>query len=130
MVILRVSRRGTLEYINCGHIPPLLVADPKADYCGQGGLLLGLPMHNPHTQQGVLPPGGTILLLTDGLVEERHVFLDVNMERLRVAAQDIRDADVDTFADHVLSMFGAREDDVALIALRRGRLPSAEQTFD
>jgi hypothetical protein len=64
------------------------------------------------------------------LVEERHVFLDVNMERLRVAAQDIRDADVDTFADHALSMFGAREDDVALIALRRARLPSAEQTFD
>jgi hypothetical protein len=52
------------------------------------------------------------------------------MERLRVAAQDIRDADVDTFADHALSMFGAREDDVALIALRRARLPSAEQTFD
>ena len=129
-LVLLDPASGGLQIVNCGHIPPLLVAGSKADYCGQGGLLLGLPMHDPYTQQAVLAPGGTILLLTDGLVEERQVFLDVNMERLRVAAQDIRDADVDTFADHVLSMFGAREDDVALIALRRARLPSAEQTFD
>ena len=88
-------------------------------YRGQGGLLLGLPMHDPHAERAVLAPGGTILLLTDGLVEERQ-FFDVNMERLRAGhPRHLREADVDTFADDILSMFGPREDDVALIALRR-----------
>jgi len=128
-LVLLDPASGELQIVNCGHIPPLLVGS-ETGYCGQGGLLLGLPMHDPHAERAVLAPGGTILLLTDGLVEERQVFLDVNMERLRAAAHDLREADVDTFADHILSMFGPREDDVALIALRRTRLAAAEQTFD
>jgi CheY-like chemotaxis protein len=110
---------GELEIVNCGHIPPLLIAGSGASYCGQGGLLLGMPMHDPHSEPAVLPPGGTLLLVTDGLIEDRHVLLDDNLERLRAVAEAGRDADVGTFADHLLSEFGPREDDVALIAVRR-----------
>ena len=60
-----------------------------------------------------------LLLMTDGLVEERDVFLDVNLEKLRVAAQEVSGADVEAFSNHLMSIFGPREDDVAMIALRR-----------
>lgn len=110
---------GETQIVNCGHIPPLLIGGSGASYRGQGGLLLGMPMHDPHSENVVLPPGGTLLLVTDGLVEERRALLDDNLERLRAAAEGRRDADVDTLADYLLSEFGAREDDVALIVLRR-----------
>jgi len=110
---------GELQIVNCGHMPLLLVDGTTATYCGQGGLLLGLPMHEPHVETTFLPVGGTVLLMTDGLVEDRGVFLDVNLEKLRVAAQEISGADVEAFSNHLMSIFGPREDDVAMIALRR-----------
>jgi serine phosphatase RsbU (regulator of sigma subunit) len=110
---------GDLLIVNCGHMPPLLVAGSDADYVGGGGLLLGLPMHEPHVERASLPPGGTLLLMTDGLVEDRHIVLDDNLEKLRAAAQEVAGADVEAFSNHLMSAFGPREDDVAMIALRR-----------
>ena len=55
----------------------------------------------------------------DGLVEERGVFIDVNLEKLRVAAQEASGADVEAFSNHLMSIFGPREDDVAMVAVRR-----------
>jgi Stage II sporulation protein E (SpoIIE) len=110
---------GELQIVNCGHMAPLLVGGPDAAYVGEGGLLLGLPMHKPHVEMAFLPPDGTLLLITDGLVEERGVFLDVNLEKLRVAAQEASGADVEAFSNHVMSIFGPREDDVAMVAVRR-----------
>jgi hypothetical protein len=100
-------------------MPLLLVQGGTATYCGEGGLLLGLPMHEPHVETTFLPEGGIVLLMTDGLVEDRGVFLDVNLEKLRVAAQEVSGADVEAFSNHLMSIFGPREDDVAMIALRR-----------
>jgi hypothetical protein len=110
---------GELQIVNCGHMPLLLVDGANAAYFGEGGLLLGVPMHEPHIQATSVPPGGTVLLITDGLVEERGVFVDVNLDKLRAAAQEVGAADVGAFSDHLMSAFGPREDDVALIAIRR-----------
>ncbi len=114
---------GELQTVNCGHMPLLLVDGAGATYLGEGGLLLGVPMHEPHVETTFLPVGGTVLLMTDGLVEERNVFLDVNLEKLRVAAQEVSGADVEAFSNHLMSIFGPREDDVAMIALRRTPMP-------
>ncbi len=110
---------GELQIVNCGHMPLLLVDGARAAYVGGGGLLLGLPMHEPHIETTCLPVGGTVLLMTDGLVEERGVLIDVNLEKLRVAAQEVSGADIEAFTNHLMSIFGPREDDVAMIALRR-----------
>jgi CheY-like chemotaxis protein len=114
---------GELQIVNCGHMPLLLVDGTSATYLGEGGLLLGVPMHEPHVETAFLPMGGTVLMMTDGLVEDRNVFLDVNLEKLRVAAQEVSGADVEAFSNHLMSIFGPREDDVAMIALRRTPLP-------
>jgi serine phosphatase RsbU (regulator of sigma subunit) len=105
--------------VNCGHIPPLLVDSGSAAYHGEGGLVLGLPRHEAHTETAQLPPGGTVLLVTDGLVEDRDVPLDANLEKLRVAAEAAATLDVEAFSNGIISLFGLREDDVAMIVLRR-----------
>lgn len=110
---------GEMEIVNCGHIPPLIASRGGAAYHGQGGLILGLPVHHPHTERVTLPAGGTLVLVTDGLIEERKVLLDDNMERLRAAAHGASAADVEAFSNHLIALFGQREDDVALIAVRR-----------
>ena len=115
---------GEVEIVNCGHIPPLLIGDGGAAYRGQGGMLLGAPVDHAHVEQAVLPPGGTLLMITDGLVEDRVSALDDNLERLRQAAQGRPGESLDAFTDRILALFGAREDDVALIALRRGPAPA------
>src|ERR1700749_3196519 len=100
-------------------MPPLLVAPGGADgpgaaaFVGEGGLMLGLTRHDPHVETASLPARGTVLLFTDGLVEDRAVHLDDNLEKLRVAALRAADADVEAFANRVMSVFGSSEDDVA-----------------
>jgi serine phosphatase RsbU (regulator of sigma subunit)/DNA-binding response OmpR family regulator len=118
-LVLVSPATGELSIVNCGHMPLLLVSGDGAAYAGEGGLVLGLTRHEPHTETVVLPVGGTALLFTDGLVEDRKIFLDTNLEILRAAAQEVADADVEAFANHVMSVFGPREDDVAMIVLRR-----------
>ena len=47
--------------------------------------MLGVARHEPHVESAVLPVGGTALLFTDGLVEDRTILLDDNLEKLRVS---------------------------------------------
>jgi serine phosphatase RsbU (regulator of sigma subunit)/CheY-like chemotaxis protein len=110
---------GDLELVNCGHIPALIVDRGSAAYHGEGGLMLGLPVHHPRVTRLVLPPGATEMLVTDGLVEDRRTFLDENLEKLRLAAQEVSGADLEAFTNHLMALFGPRDDDVAIIALRR-----------
>jgi serine phosphatase RsbU (regulator of sigma subunit) len=110
---------GELTIVNCGHMPLLLVDDAGAKYVGEGGLMLGLARHEPHMESAVLPVGGTVLLFTDGLVEDRQVLLDDNLEKLRAVAAEAAGQDIEAFANYVMSLFGPSEDDVAMIAVRR-----------
>jgi CheY-like chemotaxis protein len=111
---------GELELVNCGHIPPLIVDGDATGYRGEGGLMLGLPIHDAHVERMVLPAGATVLLITDGLVEDRRSVLDENMEKLLQSAKDVSGSDLEAFINHLMSLFGPREDDVAMIAVRRG----------
>lgn len=110
---------GELEIVNSGHLPLLLVDGPTAAYQGEGGVMLGMPVHGTRSVRTVLPRGGTALLFTDGLIENRRVMLDTNLEKLRLAAQEKHCLNPEAFTDHLLSLFGPFEDDVAMIALRR-----------
>ncbi|GAA4524593.1 MULTISPECIES: SpoIIE family protein phosphatase [Nonomuraea] len=108
---------GEVQLANAGHIPPLLVGD-GARYHGMGNLLLGVAEEEYKVDHLMLPPGGTIVLFTDGLLEDRDVLLDVSLERARELAETVED-DLEHFCDRMLAAFGSREDDVALVVLRR-----------
>jgi serine phosphatase RsbU (regulator of sigma subunit)/CheY-like chemotaxis protein len=110
---------GEFQVVNCGHIPPLVFDGETAAYGGEGGVLLGARLHHPLVEHGVLPAGGVILMVTDGLIEDRHGGLIGNMEQLRVMAENVGDDDLETVSDSILARFGMREDDVALVAIRR-----------
>jgi CheY-like chemotaxis protein len=110
---------GELQIVNCGHIPPLLVDACRAVYHGEGGLVLGLSRHEPHSEAACLAVGGTALLVTDGLIEDRGVSIDTNLEKLRITAEAASEDDVEAFSNAIISVFGVREDDVAMIVLRR-----------
>ncbi|MFC5832205.1 SpoIIE family protein phosphatase [Nonomuraea insulae] len=108
---------GELEVANAGHIPPLF-AGPGGAYHTLGNLLLGALPEVYTVDRLKLPPGGTLLLFTDGLVEDRRISLDESMENARRLAETVED-DLEEFADRILAAFGSREDDVALVVLRR-----------
>src|ERR1700733_7366790 len=118
-LVLLDPANGELTIVNCGHMPPLLVDGASAAFVGEGGLMLGLTRHDPHVEKTSLPVGGTVLLFTDGLVEDRAVNLNDNLEKLRGVTLQAADADVEAFANQVMSVFGSSEDDVAMIVARR-----------
>ncbi|HTI33615.1 MAG TPA: ATP-binding protein, partial [Miltoncostaea sp.] len=71
--------------------------------------------------QATVPPGATLLLFTDGLVERRAEALDVGLERLGVAASAVRTEPAGVLADRVVAQLTGEvhADDVALLVARR-----------
>lgn len=108
---------GETEIVNAGHIPPLL-AGKDAVYHRFGNLLLGVADETYRVDRVHLPEDATVLLFTDGLVEDRDKLLDESLEIARQQAEHVGD-DLECFCDRLIARFGAREDDVALVALRR-----------
>jgi serine phosphatase RsbU (regulator of sigma subunit)/DNA-binding NarL/FixJ family response regulator len=113
------SQTGQLSIVNCGHMPLLMLDGSGEAYVGEGGLMLGLARHEPHVETALLPIGGTALLFTDGLVEDRRVLIDDNLDKLRATASQAANVDIEEFANRVMSAFGSSEDDVAMLVLRR-----------
>jgi serine phosphatase RsbU (regulator of sigma subunit) len=111
-------RTGSLHVANAGHLPPLYITADGTRYGAGGGVLLGFPVDRVAIEETVVPPGGTVVLITDGLIEDRGISLSDNLERLRGVAAAVDD-DLERFSDRVIAEFGHREDDVAFIALRR-----------
>lgn len=109
---------GAVQVASSGHLAPLYINEGRARYGAGGGVLLGFPADRVAIEEAEIPPGGTVVLITDGLIEDRGIPLSDNLERLRTIAVPVDD-DLETFSDRLISEFGHREDDVALIALRR-----------
>jgi serine phosphatase RsbU (regulator of sigma subunit) len=67
-----------------------------------------------------LPPGSTLVLYTDGLIEASGHSLDEGLERLRRNAASLAHRPLEPFTDHLLerSRPPQNEDDVALLAVR------------
>ncbi|OMQ14275.1 histidine kinase, partial [Modestobacter sp. VKM Ac-2676] len=115
---------GLLRIASAGHPPPLLVTDAGAEFLPvQPSRMLGAPPSTPVEWCGVLPPGGTLVLFTDGLVESRSTDIDAGLARLRVAAGRIPTVDPDELCDRLLTDLAGshRADDIALLALTRDR---------
>ncbi|MFB9375974.1 SpoIIE family protein phosphatase [Kineococcus gynurae] len=112
----------TVRWCNAGHPPPLLVlADGGAELLDRpGDLMLGVGVPTDrvdHTRD--LPPGATLLLYTDGLVERREELLDTGLVRLRDAAGRLAHLPLEEFCDALLEQLAEDSvDDIALLAIR------------
>ncbi|MFF8670081.1 SpoIIE family protein phosphatase [Streptomyces sp. NPDC015242] len=112
-----------LRWTNAGHPPPLLVShDGLTRYLQDGhGILLGTGSGKPRPDAStVLPPGSTLLLYTDGLIEAAGHSLDEGLERLRQHAAALAHRPMAAFTDELLRRVRPTEndDDVALLVLR------------
>ena len=100
VVILRISSSGELEYVNCGHVPPLLVSGSTVTRPEHGNLPVGLLAEATYESDRVqMKPGDRFILVTDGVTEAENAqgeFFD--NERLELVAaksptlEDIFDA--------------------------------------
>ncbi|MFE9499694.1 SpoIIE family protein phosphatase [Streptomyces collinus] len=112
-----------LSWTNAGHPPPLLVTkDGAARYLTDGhGILLGVtPAQVRPDATAEVPPGATLLLYTDGLIESPGRVLDEGLERLRRHAASLAHRPLESFTDQLLARARPQDndDDVALLAVR------------
>ncbi len=123
VVMVLDPETGELRYANAGHPPPLVATpDGRAVFLEDAvGVPLGAIGHAEYFETAVtLEPGSTLVLYTDGLVEDRTTPLDVGLDRLRnslLAAP----GDVDAMCEHLTAHVreaGPAQDDVAVLAVR------------
>ncbi|MEU6539962.1 SpoIIE family protein phosphatase [Streptomyces sp. NPDC047000] len=111
-----------LSWTNAGHPPPLLVTrDGVARYLTDGhSLLLGTGVRTARPDATAeLPPGATLLLYTDGLIEAPGQTLDEGLDRLRQHAAALAHRPLPVFTDQLLHRVRPPGlDDVAVLALR------------
>lgn len=87
--LLRIDPAGHLEYVTCGHIPPVLVRGGKPTRLTESsnvpvGLLGEFSFHSAHAE---LQPGDRVILVTDGVTEAANAADDFYGEgRLEEAA--------------------------------------------
>jgi serine phosphatase RsbU (regulator of sigma subunit) len=121
----------TVRYANAGHPPPLAIGPDGGVRWMEEGVAVPLgvqPDGDFRTYEMKVPRGSTLLLYTDGLVEERASPIDDGLTRLRRAVEP-PDVDLNLLCDRVLERMDAqgKPDDVALLAARlaptAGRIP-------
>jgi phosphoserine phosphatase RsbU/P len=73
MVLLKVRANGTAEYVNCGHVPPVLVNSAGVRRLEESNLVVGLVAAAQYTAGTCeLMPGNRILIFTDGITEAEN----------------------------------------------------------
>jgi serine phosphatase RsbU (regulator of sigma subunit) len=73
MAILRLRPDGHVEYINCGHIHPLVCSGSKSTHLTESNLPVGLLAGADFTSAVArLEPGTRVLLATDGVTEAEN----------------------------------------------------------
>ena len=73
LIIARLRRDGELEYVNCGHIPPLLVCNDEIVRPTHGNLPVGLLSDATYESDNYsLHPGDRLVLVTDGVTEAEN----------------------------------------------------------
>jgi serine phosphatase RsbU (regulator of sigma subunit)/CheY-like chemotaxis protein/anti-sigma regulatory factor (Ser/Thr protein kinase) len=117
------AAQGTVTLARAGHpAPALRTANGRVCFLDtEGTLPLGVDDRvAPGEASYAIEPGDTLLLYTDGLIEQRRESISVGFERLR-AAMAGAPTEVEALCDHVVRGTIAEyafHDDVALLAVR------------
>jgi len=121
----------TLQYVNAGHLPPLVLsADGRVRRIeGAGSPPLGGLLTATYVDESVqLDLGSTVLIYTDGLVEVKREGIDQGLAQLEATLSRWHQADPELLLEQVVASLlhgKAPADDVALLALRVAALNQA-----
>ena len=125
---------GTVTYSCAGHPPPILVTAGGDYHLLDQARSLPLAMLPADWRRGqataTLPPGATLMLYTDGLVERRNQPLDNGIDAAAVTVAGHAQDHPDEVADHVMSAMtpaAGYEDDVAVLIYRHPPAPLTVQ---
>ncbi|MFZ0166738.1 MAG: SpoIIE family protein phosphatase, partial [Trebonia sp.] len=125
---------GTVTYSCAGHPPPILVTAGEGYHLLDQARSLPLAMLPADWQRrqatATLPPGATLMLYTDGLVERRNQPLDKGIEAAAATVAEHAQDHPDDVADHVMSAMtpaSGYEDDVAVLIYRHPPAPLTVQ---
>src|ERR1700676_1307810 len=73
LIIARIRRDGELEYVNCGHVPPLVVSNGEVQRPAHGNLPVRLlPDATYESDHVSLHSGDRLILVTDGVTEAEN----------------------------------------------------------
>jgi PAS domain S-box-containing protein len=113
---------GEVSFASAGHPPPLVLTSDGPEFL-EGGRAVPVGAAEPgifREATAVLPPGASLLLYTDGLVERRDTPLEQRLGDLAEAAGS-GDGPLEALCDSVLARVLGQHvptDDVALLAVR------------
>ncbi len=73
VIVARIHPDGELEYVNCGHVPPLLVSNHSVNRPTHGNLPVGLLKDATYESDRCrMKPGDRLVLVTDGVTEAEN----------------------------------------------------------
>ncbi|BBZ46973.1 SpoIIE family protein phosphatase [Mycobacterium parmense] len=121
---------GVLQYSNAGHMPAVL-AGPEPGVTtlltDASSVPLAVRRNRPRPQTTrVLPPGCTLMVFTDGLVERKRESIDDGIDRAAAVLVKTQTMPLDAVADTMLrelSPPAGYDDDVAMVIYRHRRTP-------
>ena len=124
------TESGVLQYSNAGHMPAVL-AGPAAGtttvLTDAAAVPLAVRRNVPRPQAiRVLPPGSTLMLFTDGLVERKHESIDDGIARAAGVLVKAMTLPLNTIADVLLRELApvtGYDDDVAMVIYRHQARP-------
>jgi serine phosphatase RsbU (regulator of sigma subunit) len=119
MILLKLFADGRVEYINCGHIPPVSILGKEIRRLEESNLIVGLiPGATYASAHCQLRPGERVLLATDGITEAEDIagkqFGDSGLNM--VAHHE----NLDSILDHVAKFQAPNpaQDDCTLLEIR------------
>ncbi len=125
------TESGDFCYSCAGHVPAVLAAPQSKPMLLSDARSVPLAVHrNSSRPQAcvVLPPGSTLMLYTDGLVERRDASIDDGIARVTETVAGGMNLPVDAVADAVLSEMAppaGYDDDIAIVVYRHPYTPLA-----
>jgi anti-sigma regulatory factor (Ser/Thr protein kinase) len=120
-MVLEADGRSAL-FANAGHLPPLVVDGDGAPRLLEGGrgVPLGVLPYASFEEAGAqLAPGSTLVLYTDGLVEERGISIEIRLDELKRVADPAFEGPNELCERLLRELLpeGPGVDDVAVLAL-------------
>ncbi len=121
------STGGDLQFVNAGHMPPLIMSQEGVTELPKGNAALGLSMNTQFDDQAVsLGSGQSFVVYSDGLTEAQNEQGEFyGLERLKALCMESRSISAQSFGEKILASVSSFErdarknDDLSLVIIQK-----------